>query len=692
MSYLVLARKWRPTRFDDVVGQRHVTQTLQNSIRRDRVPHALLFIGSRGIGKTSCARIFAKALNCLSESQPVPTPCEQCTSCLSVNQGNAVDVFEIDGASNNGVEQVRELRESTRFTPSVSRFKIYIIDEVHMLSVGAFNALLKTLEEPPPHVKFIFATTEPHKIPDTIISRCQRFDFKRINSKDIVDALEQICSAESIVAERSALEHVAREAQGGMRDSLSLLDQLISFCGHEITESKTREIFGLTSREMMLSLVASTLRQDASEVINLLSVHANSGADLKRLSAELLELLRDLMVIKVHPEPQRVLSIPPSELDQMILAANEMAVGAIHQVFQTLIRKADEIQRSAHPKLILEMTLLQMCHQADTATISEVMSGLLAFEQHLNHLGLNAGLPPLSPPPDFRPPPSLKGVSIPSGSVLNTQELGQSEGFKQAQPPATAAAPRSELTPSDQGRAFESELKDSNSLEQRTTSSSHTIAHLEGTVPDRPVPNSTRDVSASDVDVEQDHLAHSPPPPRSLSGLPKHPPLPADPEHTPLRGPGTNDLFYEWMTLFNRWLAQRDSFVASEMRIKVRYLSFEQEGDLFKLTWGAPEELLRTFHSQKEVVLEQLASCAHQLPTPLSSQPISPQQLELNLIPITSDSPEAALESLTECAKRKVAITASSQISQELKSEYVGRYLDHFGGQVVYVIPQALNR
>ena len=261
MSYLVLARKWRPTHFDEVVGQGHVTQTHKNAIELDRVAHALLFTGSRGIGKTSCARILAKSLNC--KEGPTVSPCGVCPSCQQIIAGTSVDVFEIDGASNNSVEQIREIRESVKFMPTHGRRKIYIIDEVHMLSTSAFNALLKTLEEPPDHVLFIFATTEPHKIPDTIISRCQRYDFKRIPERIIVDALMDIAKKESLEIEEEALFHVAREAQGGMRDSLSLLDQVIAFCGLEVTEAAVRDVLGIADRRLLWHLLRPSGRQQS---------------------------------------------------------------------------------------------------------------------------------------------------------------------------------------------------------------------------------------------------------------------------------------------------------------------------------------------------------------------------------------------------------------------------------------------
>ena len=718
VSYLVLARKWRPTRFDDVVGQKHVTQTLQNAIRQQRVPHALLFIGSRGVGKTSCARIFAKALNCLSQPDPAPTPCDQCPSCESVNQGASVDVYEIDGASNNGVEQVRELRESTQFKPSISRFKIYIIDEVHMLSVGAFNALLKTLEEPPPHVKFIFATTEPHKIPDTIISRCQRFDFKRISTQDIVEALAKICEAEGVGAERAALEHVAREAQGGMRDSLSLLDQLISFCGSEITEAKTREVLGLTSREMMLELLGALYRQDPAEVISLLHEHAEAGSDLKRLASELLEVLRDLMVMKVHPDPQKVLQIPPSELDLMRQYSELMQVGALHHTFQTLVRSADDIQRSAYPKLLLEMTLLQMCHQADSATLSEVMGGLLQLETHLNEVGLGAGLPPLAPPPSYRPPRTSTGVyaaeqlpaPLPTPATSNdassAQEItaphqatarqssvqegedGDSSGIPEAQPSATVAVPHAESPRSGSGRApatppLVSHAHSPSQTLPNTSSETSEGVQVAALSSSAPSPSSinTREMSTPHPD-EAEFTTHIP---RQVGG-PRHPPLPFDVNRPPKLGDGVKISVYQWLSHFNQWLSQRDSFFASEMRVRSRVVRCVETSQGLILVFGGPPQLMATFQQRLDLIHPELVKSAHAVGTTL------PQgQLRVEVEVLEDNDARWSIDSLSDHQKRTLALSALSQVEEATTSAYINQHLNALGGQVIYVIPEALQ-
>src|SRR6266516_3969508 len=300
VSYEVFARKYRPQTFDDLVGQTHVSRTLKNAVAQNRLAHAYLFVGPRGIGKTSTARILAKALNCVKG--PTVTPCGVCDNCREIAAGNSLDVIEIDGASNNSVDDVRQLRDNVRYAPAKGRYKIYLIDEVHMLSPAAFNALLKTLEEPPEHVKFIFATTEPQKVLATILSRCQRFDLHRIPANLIAQHLQFIAKKEKITLQPAAAHAIARGAEGGLRDAESMLDQLVAFCGEKITENDVLNVFGFTSEQTVIDLMGRILRGETPEAIDLLHQQSESGKDMMRLMSDLIAYLRDLLVFKVKPD------------------------------------------------------------------------------------------------------------------------------------------------------------------------------------------------------------------------------------------------------------------------------------------------------------------------------------------------------------------------------------------------------
>jgi DNA polymerase-3 subunit gamma/tau len=304
LAYQVLARRWRPQKFEDVVGQDHVVRTLQNAISSGRIAHAYLFTGVRGVGKTSIARILAKALNC--EKGPTPTPDNSCSICNEITAGTSVDVLEIDGASNTGVDDVRELRENVRYMPQSSRYKIYIIDEVHMLSNAAFNALLKTLEEPPPHIIFIFATTEPQKIPATILSRCQRFDFKRIPREKILESLKQISISEGVTIEESDLRLIAREAEGSMRDALSLLDQVISFAGKMVPKGEVQKALGIIDRTWVTEMAQGIIDRDSARALEVLAKGYEHGYDLKQMLKDLIAHFRNMAITRAVANPTRL--------------------------------------------------------------------------------------------------------------------------------------------------------------------------------------------------------------------------------------------------------------------------------------------------------------------------------------------------------------------------------------------------
>ncbi|MDX1775632.1 MAG: DNA polymerase III subunit gamma/tau, partial [Desulfobulbales bacterium] len=315
MSYLVLARKWRPQTFAEVVGQQSVVRTLQNAIDRSRIPHAIIFSGVRGVGKTTLARLVAKALNC--QEGPTKTPCNRCDHCIEIKAGTAIDIQEIDGASNRGIQEIRELKENIRFFPTKSRYKIIIIDEVHMLTTEAFNALLKTLEEPPEHVFFMFATTELHKIPITILSRCQRYELKKVSSRDLFEFFSRIAKEEKVRISDWALNIIVREAGGSVRDGLSLLDQILSFGGEEISDEDVVQVLGLVDSQVISSMAAAILEGDLATGLKILDETSSYGVDLKRLANDLLYYFRALVICRISDQPEKLLDIPDQEFAEM---------------------------------------------------------------------------------------------------------------------------------------------------------------------------------------------------------------------------------------------------------------------------------------------------------------------------------------------------------------------------------------
>ena len=397
MTYKVLARKCRPQTFDEVIGQKHVTRTLSNAIRDGRVAHAFLFTGERGVGKTSVARILAKALNC--HSGPTAQPCGTCASCLEITGGGALDVHEIDGASNTGVDDIRVLRENVRYMPSRDRFKIYIIDEVHMLSTSAFNALLKTLEEPPAHVIFVFATTEPQKIPDTIISRCLRFDFKRIPLKEIIDHLEQIARSEHISISRHGFYLISREAEGSMRDAQTILERAISYCGSEVKDADLQEMLGHIDRQLIYRIMGAVLDGDPKECIDGLTAAYEFGVDLKKLYYSLLEHVRDLMMVKSIKDCSRLIEAADEDVKKLEEFAGRTSQDELLRLFRLCFSAETDIVRSAFPKVALEVCLLEMLHAKRTIPADEILTRIESLQKHIGQPGVSAYAVPASPRP-----------------------------------------------------------------------------------------------------------------------------------------------------------------------------------------------------------------------------------------------------------------------------------------------------
>ncbi len=462
MSYQVIARKYRPQSFQEIVGQKHITQTLNNALKNNRIPHAILFTGPRGTGKTSSARILAKALRCpnsVTDENGALVPCNVCDSCIEIAESRSVDVIEIDGASNNGVDSIRELRETVGYMPSTGKFKIFIIDEVHMLSGSAFNALLKTLEEPPEHIIFIMATTEVHKIPQTILSRCQRFDFRRISLKEVSDQLAHICTSEKIEFEKEALWLVAKQGDGSMRDSQSLLDQVISFSNGPLTKAKTQDILGLTDRNLLFDTLAAILDRNSAKLVELLKKLRLTATDPELFMNELIELSRHLLVVKTAgADALSLVEIPESEFQELATYTQKSSTEDIHHLFDLLLKAIQDLAKSQDSYIVLEVLLLRL---ATSPRIDDLQTLLKGISQpgsvNLAQLAQTQGHTPQ------RPMTSAPAKSMP---MNNTTSLSATAPQK----PAPSVAPKVAVgfvtgkTPEDRWVAFIDRVRGSDSL------------------------------------------------------------------------------------------------------------------------------------------------------------------------------------------------------------------------------------
>ncbi len=424
MAYVVFARKYRPQAFDEVVGQEHITTTLKNAIALDRVAHAYLFAGPRGIGKTTTARIFAKALNC--ELGPTPAPCNRCTHCLEITRGSHLDILEIDAASNRGIDEVRSVRENVKFSPSRARFKIYIIDEVHMLTTEAFNALLKTLEEPPPHVKFIFATTQPQRVPLTILSRCQRFDFRRISNAGIIESLKEISKKEALSVDDEALALIAAHADGSMRDAEVMLDQIASFTQGKVSGDDVTKMLGGVDADILFRLVDAIASKDASSALQIVDELIRNGKDPVQLLTNLVEHLRNVLVARVAKSAPSLADSSSDTVARLIRAGEPFSVEEILYSLYALSGAIDLAKKTSLTRIPLEIALVKLCERSHIVSLDEILKRLKGLEGTL----ATRPSPPVTPRRAEEGPASAALRAAPPAELPNEDPAG---------PPAKAA-------------------------------------------------------------------------------------------------------------------------------------------------------------------------------------------------------------------------------------------------------------
>jgi len=385
MSYIVFARKWRPKDFNSVLGQEHVTTTLRNAIAQNRVAHAYIFSGPRGVGKTTTARIFAMALNCKNAS--AKEPCGVCDSCKEISSGTNLDVIEIDGASNRGIDEVRALRENIKFAPARGKYKVYIIDEVHMLTEEAFNALLKTLEEPPAHAIFIFATTRPYKVPATILSRCQRFDFKRLTVNEIAGKLKEITKDEKLDIEEEALYVIARAAEGAMRDAESMLDQLVSFCGKKIDVESATAISGTVGQEVLLDFTRKVIEKDTPGILKLIDGIISGGKDIPQFLNSLVAHFRNLLIAKTSEDKQSLIDLPDEIIGEISVQAESFSSESLLYILTVLMNAQDSVRRAFSQRIPLELAAIRLTRRDDLVSLTSILKRVEDLEKKIEIAG-----------------------------------------------------------------------------------------------------------------------------------------------------------------------------------------------------------------------------------------------------------------------------------------------------------------
>jgi DNA polymerase-3 subunit gamma/tau len=456
LSYQVIARKWRPQSFDEVSGQAHVTTALRNAIRSDRIPHAMLLTGPRGVGKTTLARLIARCLNC--EKGPTDQPCGSCPACMEITEGRSTDVQEIDAASRTGVDDMREVIESIRYAAAPGKYRIFIVDEVHMLSGPAFNALLKTLEEPPPRSLFVFATTNPEKIPFTVLSRCQRHDLRRIALTSVGERLAEICTAEGIQISAAAISSIAREGDGSMRDAQTLLDQIVAYRGiedGEITDEMVADVLDLVDRRVLRAIIEACIASDPKSALEHVVRAASGGSEARRIADALLELLRDLVVLRVAPDGDSLFEGPDEERAELIELAGRTEPARLRRMFRALVREIEDLSWAPQPTAVLEMAVIRLATMPSGDDVGQLLTRLDQLERRL---AAGGGAPPSGggggrsgPPVSDRGPRRRTAERAPGNSGQRSGESASEDSSPDSDsfdvPPPASAAPAAALRP-----------------------------------------------------------------------------------------------------------------------------------------------------------------------------------------------------------------------------------------------------
>lgn len=424
MSYKAIYREWRPRIFEDVIGQDHIVRTIKNQILQNRIPHACLFCGTRGTGKTSTARLLSKAVNCLNPNDG--NPCGECEMCKGINDGTIMDVIEIDAASNNRVENIRELIDDVKYPPHISKYKVYIIDEVHMLSTSAFNALLKTLEEPPGYVIFILATTDPQKVPPTILSRCQRFDFKRIGTKDIAKLLRKICDETGIYVEEKTLELIARVSDGAMRDSQSILDQCMSMSDGKIEYSEVSQMLGLVANEYLFKLVDAMIDKDVEGAVKIIDSIILNGKDILQFIKDLSVHFRNLLMVKISKRPEEMVDAGEDAIGMLKEQAKKLRSEEIMRAINIVIDAENGAKFTTQPRILLEMAAVKFCKREYDTSPEMIINRLNILEEEIKSGAINV----VSPVPDKKAPEKPKRSAKPEKEVINVSEVKTPEPEK----------------------------------------------------------------------------------------------------------------------------------------------------------------------------------------------------------------------------------------------------------------------